>query len=92
MTDRIYIPPDYNSDDNDDIPDEIADEDEGIYESYLDNKFNKEEESKKEMSTPPFPGATPTSTPRWGQPQQTGTTTFPWQQPNNTGGSMWEVE
>lgn len=89
MVDKIYIPPDYN---DDEIPDDIATEDEGVIESYLDKKLKEEEESNKEMSTPPFPGSsgTQTSIPRWGQPPQTGGTTFPWQQPNNnTGGSMW---
>ncbi len=93
MIDKTYIPPDYDDDDDDvdSIPDSFADEDEGVIEAYLDNKFNQEEERKKEMSTPPFPGVgTQSSIPRWGQPQQTGGTTFPWQQPNNSiGGSMW---
>ena len=82
---KIYIPPDYDNDDEDDI-DDILSEDEGAIETYYDNKL-KEEEKQQPMTTPVFPSQPPQSTtPRWGQP--TGTTTFPWQNQQAQGG-MW---
>jgi len=83
---KIYIPPDYDNDDEDDI-DDILSEDEGAIETYYDNKLKEEEKQQQPMTTPVFPSQPPQSTtPRWGQP--TGTTTFPWQNQQAQGG-MW---
>lgn len=81
---KIYIPPDYDNDDEDDI-DDILSEDEGAIETYYDNKL-KEEEKQQPMTTPVFPSQPQSTTPRWGPP--TGTTTFPWQNQQAQGG-MW---
>jgi hypothetical protein len=83
---KIYIPPDYDSDDEDDI-DDILSEDEGAIETYYDNKLKEEEKQQQPMTAPVFPSQPPQpTTPRWGQP--TGTTTFPWQNQQAQGG-MW---
>lgn len=82
---KIYIPPDYDNDDEDDI-DDILSEDEGAIETYYDNKLKEEEKQQQPMTTPVFPSQPQSTTPRWGQP--TGTTTFPWQNQQAQGG-MW---
>jgi len=82
---KIYIPPNYDNDDEDDI-DDILSEDEGAIETYYDNKLKEEEKQQQPMTTPVFPSQPQSTTPRWGQP--TGTTTFPWQNQQAQGG-MW---
>ena len=88
---KVYIPPDYDGDDDDDLYDiDELQENEGESETFLDNQLSKEDEKEipKPMTTPPFPNATQPTTPRWGQTSNPGTTTFPWQNQQSQGG-MW---
>lgn len=93
MEDKVYLPPNYDSDDDDDI--ELLDENEGEFETFLDNniKTEKEEiEEEKPMTTPFSNPPQQNTTPRWGSGNLTSNPiSTPWSspQPMNNSTGMW---